>query len=313
MLTSQFRVFAREVPLLILGTWQFGGAYQFGGKPDGLGQMDPGLGHALIERAYDGGVRVFDTADIYGLGAVESLLASLPSDAFVVTKFGNRGDELTRGKDFGRPYLVQCLRRSSERLERVPDLVLMHNPALDFDFTELDSLDLEQLRQDGLLKGFGVSCTTVAQAEVALESPSVQAVEVNFNLLDPRAQDTVFSRADELGKDVLLRAPYCSGFLTRRFLGSNHQFLANDRRSTLSESDRAWRIAAVRTLAAELQADDIEEIALRYCLSFSRFVVFGCHTPAQLEANLDVARKGSLDASTLQRIAEIDIGRNPVW
>ena len=313
MLKSFFNTFGCEEPALIFGTWQLGGAFRFGGKPDGLGGMTGSTAQALLERAYGSGIRVFDTADIYGLGTVESLLSRLPSDAFVVTKFGNRGTQETRCKDFRRAYLVECLQRSSERLSRVPDLVLMHNPPLDFDFAQLAALEIDRLRDDGLAKGFGVSCTTISQASAALEHDSVQAVEVNFNLLDRRAQSTLFPQADKLKKDVLLRAPFCAGFLTDRFLERDHGFDPNDRRSTLSIEDRDWRIEAVRKLNRELEVGSITELALRFCLSFSRFVVFGCRNVDQLEANLRHARSGALDAAALQRIGKIDLGINPCW
>lgn len=313
MLESFFNTFGREVPALIFGTWQLGGAYRFGGKPDGLGGMTGSTAQALLERAYASGIRVFDTADIYGLGTVESLLSRLPSDAFVVTKFGNRGTQETRCKDFSRGYLVECLQRSRERLSRVPDLVLMHNPPPGFDFAQLAALEVDRLRDDGLVKGFGVSCTTIPQASVALEHDSVQAIEVNFNLLDRQAESALFPRADMLRKDVLLRAPFCSGFLTDRFLTREHGFDPDDRRSTLPTEDRDWRTEAVRKLNLELEVRSITELALRFCLSFSKFVVFGCRNADQLEANLRHARLGALDAAVLQRLKKIDLGINPCW
>ena len=313
MLKSFFNTFGCEQPALVFGTWQLGGEYRFGGKPDGLGRMTLSTAQVLLERAYDSGIRVFDTADIYGLGTVESLLSRLPGDALVVTKFGNCGTPETRCKDFRRAYLVESLQRSSERLSRVPDLVLMHNPPLDFDFAQLAALEIGRLRDDGLIKGFGVSCTTISQASLALENDSVQAIEVNFNLLDRRAESTLFSRANKLKKDILLRAPFCAGFLTDRFLAGDYGFDSNDRRSTLSFEDRDWRIEAVRKLSRELEGDSITEVALRFCLSFSKFVVFGCRNVDQLEVNLRHARLGALDEPTLQRIKKIDLGINPCW
>lgn len=313
MLQYFFNTFGCDVPALIFGTWQLGGAYRFGGKPDGLGEMTATDAQALLERAYEKGIRVFDTADIYGLGAVESLLSLLPDDTFVVTKFGNRGTSERRRKDFSPPYLIKCLQRSCERLSRVPDLMLMHNPPLDFDFAELEALEIDRLTKSGLIKGFGVSCTTVSQASIALENDSIQAIEVNFNLLDRRAATTLFARADKLGKDVLLRAPFCAGFLTHRFLEHDHEFAPNDRRSTLSAEDRNWRIAAVRRLGSELGEDDVTEVALRFCLSFSKFVVFGARNIDQLEDTLRSARRGALDEAMLQRIEDISLGINPCW
>jgi aryl-alcohol dehydrogenase-like predicted oxidoreductase len=313
MLKSFFNTFGREVPALIFGTWQLGGAYRFGGKPDGLGEMTSSTAQVLLDRAYRSGIRVFDTADIYGLGTVESLLSRLPGDAFVVTKFGNRGTSETRRKDFSRAHLVECLQRSGERLSRVPDLVLMHNPPPDFDFAQLAALEIDRLRADGLVKGFGVSCTTIPQASAALESDAVQAIEVNFNLLDRQAENALFQRADRLKKDVLLRAPFCSGFLTDRFVERNHGFDQDDRRSTLPAKDRDWRIEAVRKLKRELEVASIAETALRFCLSFSKSVVFGCRNVDQLEANLRHARLGALDEATLHRIRNTDFGTNPCW
>src|SRR6185295_18586785 len=64
VLKSPLNTFGRDVPALIFGTWQLGGAYRFGGKPDGLGSMTASTAQDLLDRAYGSGIRVFDTADI---------------------------------------------------------------------------------------------------------------------------------------------------------------------------------------------------------------------------------------------------------
>jgi aryl-alcohol dehydrogenase-like predicted oxidoreductase len=230
---------------------------------------------------------VFDTADIYGLGKVETLMSRLPEDAFIITKFGNRGSVEKRRKDFSPEYFISCVENSRRRLSRGPDLILMHNPPAEFQF--------------GLL------------AEKAVENRHVQAVEVNFNLTDRRAENTLFGRARELKKDLFLRAPFCSGFLTNRFLERDHEFEQNDRRSGLASEDRHWRIRAARTIAESLGDGSITETALRFCLSYPHFVVVGCRNIDQLEANLLYASSGGLDTASLKRIKQIELGDNPCW
>ncbi len=303
----------KEYPALVFGSWQLGGVYQFGGKADGLGEIAVDTASGLLERAYESGIRVFDTADIYGLGRVETLMSRLPEDAFIITKFGNRGSADKRRKDFSPAYFISCVENSRRRLSREPNLILMHNPPTEFRFGQLDHFELGRLRDEGLVKSFGISCTTVAQAEKALENRHVQAVEVNFNLTDRRAENTLFGRARELKKDLFLRAPFCSGFLTNRFLERDHEFEQNDRRSGLVPEDRYWRIRATRTMAESLGIDSITETALRFCLSFPHFVVVGCRSIDQLEANIRYAASGGLDAATLQRIRQIELGDNPCW
>jgi aryl-alcohol dehydrogenase-like predicted oxidoreductase len=303
----------RYYPALVFGSWQLGGAYQFGGKSDGLGEIAMDTASELLDRAYESGIRVLDTADIYGLGRVETLMSRLPEDAFIITKFGNRGTAEKRRKDFSPEYFTSCAENSRRRLSREPDLILMHNPPTDFSLDQLDHFELDRLSDEGLVKSFGISCTTVAQAEKALENRHVQAVEVNFNLTDRRAEITLFRRARELKKDLFLRAPYCSGFLTDRFLERDHEFEQNDRRSDLVPEDRNWRIRAARTMAESLGIDSIAETALRFCLSFPHFVVVGCRSIDQLETNIRYAASDGLDAATLQLIRQIELGDNPCW
>ena len=63
-----------QVPALGAGTWALGGPWEFAGAPAGWGEVDDEVSIAAVRAAYEGGVRLFDTADAYGCGHAERVL-----------------------------------------------------------------------------------------------------------------------------------------------------------------------------------------------------------------------------------------------
>ncbi|MBP1448673.1 MAG: aldo/keto reductase, partial [Thermoproteus sp.] len=104
------------------GAWVLGGMY---------GRVDKAEARALVKKALDLGVNLFDAADVYGAGAAERALGELLEgwDVYVTTKVGYDfyGGGRPRRR-YDEAYLSQALRMSVERLGRRPLAVLMHNP-----------------------------------------------------------------------------------------------------------------------------------------------------------------------------------------
>ena len=94
----------RSTSALGVGCWAIGGPFEFNGRPAGWGEVDDEVSIRMIHTAVDAGIRLLDTADVYGAGHSERVvgkaLAQLPesvrAEIVVATKFGNRFDETTR-------------------------------------------------------------------------------------------------------------------------------------------------------------------------------------------------------------------------
>ena len=114
-----------EVSELSLGTWGLSG--------DGYGPVPEAEVERVLDRAVEVGITLFETADVYGKGAMERLLgARLPRETTrVVTKIGTDLDAVPPRKRFDLEHLRPAFERSRERLGRDKlDVVLLHNPSL---------------------------------------------------------------------------------------------------------------------------------------------------------------------------------------
>src|SRR5262249_36862615 len=113
-----------EVSEKALGTWGLSG--------DGYGAIVEAEADRTIDAAISHGVTLFETADVYGKGAMEKKLGErLPKGTvFVATKIGTDLASKPAQKRFDPQYLEEALDRSAGRLKRQVDIVLLHNPTV---------------------------------------------------------------------------------------------------------------------------------------------------------------------------------------
>jgi pyridoxine 4-dehydrogenase len=155
----------------------------------GFGAMrivdDPEEGKRVLRRALELGVTLVDTADIYGAGRSEELIAEAlhpyPEGLVIATK-GGLGYGLHERLRDGRP---EWLRRACEeslrrlRLERI-DLYQLHrhDPAVPIE----ESVGaLEQLRQEGKIRLIGVSNVSLGQLRAAQSAARIVSVQNQYN------------------------------------------------------------------------------------------------------------------------------------
>jgi aryl-alcohol dehydrogenase-like predicted oxidoreductase len=152
-----------EVSELALGTWGLSG--------DAYGPVAEGEAERAVHRAIELGIELFDTADIYGKGAMERALGRLlPPGSLIVTKIGTDLAATPPRKRFEVGFLRESFEQSQDRIGREAlDIVLLHNPTMvpmgtsePFDF-------LKELKKRGTLKAWGVSAGSVEVARAALQ------------------------------------------------------------------------------------------------------------------------------------------------
>ena len=162
------------------GAWAIGGTW---------GDTDDTAAMAALHRALDRGVNFFDTADVYGDGHSERLLARLkrerPGDAFhVATKAGRRlNPHVAEGYRDLKPFIE----RSLKNLEtEAIDLLQLHcPPTAVYTMPEVFGA-LDDLVREGKLRHYGVSVERIDEAMAALQHPGVQSVQIIFNLFRQR-------------------------------------------------------------------------------------------------------------------------------
>lgn len=214
-----------KISELSFGTWAIGGSW---GKTDDKAALN-GLQYAI-----DQGVNFFDTADVYGDGHSEELLAEATKgkedQIHVASKFCRAGDihdPKTYSEESVRSYLENTLRRLKR--ERV-DLYQIHCPPIEIirDGKVFDVLD--KLQDEGKIRYYGVSVETVEEGLYCMENKNVRALQVIFNLFRQKPAEELFPKAIEQGVGILARVPLASGLLTGKFT-SEHSFEEDDHRA----------------------------------------------------------------------------------
>lgn len=214
-----------EISELSLGTWGIGGDW---GKSNDQEAMDG------LSRAMEAGVNFFDTADVYGSGHSEELLAKATKgkedDIYIATKFCRAGDIFdpkTYSEEQVRTYLEESLKRLQR--ERV-DLYQIHCPPFEILKDGRVFEVLHKLQQEGKIRYYGVSVETVEEGLFCLENPNIKALQVIFNIFRQKPLEKLFPLAKEKGVGILARVPLASGLLTGKFSGDT-RFEENDHRN----------------------------------------------------------------------------------
>lgn len=207
------------------GTWAIGGAW---GKTNDTESLK------ALELAISEGVNFFDTADVYGDGHSEQLLAKATKgkedDIHIATKFCRRGDihdPATYSEKQVREYCEDSLRN----LQRETiDLYQIHCPPMSVlkDGAVFEVLD--KLKAEGKIRAYGVSVESVEEGLLCLNYPGVQALQVIFNLFRQKPLAQLLPQAHKQGVGILVRLPLASGLLTGKF-SVDTKFEADDHRN----------------------------------------------------------------------------------
>jgi aryl-alcohol dehydrogenase-like predicted oxidoreductase len=278
------------------GAWAIGGPTVLGGRQIGWGEVREEDAIAAVRRAVNLGVTFFDTADNYGRGRSEELLAKALGTqrdrVFLATKGGNveRADG-SHAKDFSLAHLEAALESSLRRLrtDRV-DLYQLHNPTAD-DIARGEIFEtIDRLRRSGKARFVGVSISKTDDGLAIVERGRVDSLQVVYNVLHQRPAAALFPAAERAGVAIVARVPLASGLLSARY-GANHVFAPDDHRSHLFPPERLAAVARdvedFRKLVRGV-SDRPAQAALRFVLADSRVsvVIPGAKTGVQVEENV---------------------------
>ena len=278
----QYRQLGRtgwKVSDVSFGAWAIGGAW---------GSVSDDESLAALHQAVDCGVNFIDTADVYGDGRSERLIAQLiaqlkksqKSEIVVATKAGRRLPRQTV-EGYSRQNLTMWVEDSLRNLSTDSlDLLQLHCPptAL-YDRPEVFGI-LDDLVRAGKIRYYGVSVEKIEEALKAIEFPNVQTVQIIFNCFRQRPADQFFARAKEKRVGILARVPLASGLLTGKFRRDstfaaddhrnfNRQGQAFDMGETFSGVDYRVGLDAVEEMRALLPAGvSMSQFALRWILMF---------------------------------------------
>ena len=200
---------------------------------------------AVLRRAVELGVDLIDTADSYGPGVSEELIAEAlhpyPDDLLIATKGGLLRTGPGRWPRDGRPqHLREACEGSLRRLKLdAIDLYQHHSPDPKVPY-EHSIGALKELQDEGKIRHIGVSNVSVDQLETAREIVEVVSVQNRFNLTDRHSQD-VLERCEELGIAFLPWAPFSRGELAES--GGPLDRIASAHDATPGQVALAWLLA----------------------------------------------------------------------
>jgi len=303
-----------KVSAVSFGAWAIGGSW---------GSVDDRDSLAALHRSIDLGVNFIDTADVYGDGRSEMLVAQLRQQRsetiYVATKVGRRLEpHLAQG--YNRENLAAFVERSLKNLNtEAIDLLQLHCPPTGVYYMPETFGVLDDLVQAGKLRHYGVSVEKVEEALKAIEFPNVQTVQIIFNIFRQRPSELFFAEALRRKVGILARVPLASGLLTGKlsaksnFEASDHRFFnrhgqAFDRGETFSGVDYETGLKAVEELRTLVPAGwSLAQFALRWILMHEAVscVIPGAKTPAQAEINARSADMPALEAFTLEKVRAI--------
>jgi aryl-alcohol dehydrogenase-like predicted oxidoreductase len=303
------------VSTVSFGGWAIGGSW---------GTVDDAESLRALQAAVDAGVNFIDTADVYGDGRSERLVAELcrtrpQVTVHVATKAGRRLPVQTP-EGYTRANLVEWVDRSLRNLETdALDLLQLHCPPPGvYDRPEVFGF-LDELVTAGKVRHYGVSVETVDEALKALQYPNVATLQIIFNMFRVKPAERVFGEAEANGVGIIVRVPLASGLLTgklrrdsvfapddhRRFNRGGEQF---DKGETFAGVPFDVGLAAIEELRPLVpRGETLTQMALRWVLMWQAVscTIPGARTPAQARENAAAADLPPLDDATMAEVRRV--------
>jgi aryl-alcohol dehydrogenase-like predicted oxidoreductase len=301
-----------KVSAISFGAWAIGGTW---------GPVDDKESMRALHAAIDAGTNFVDTADVYGDGRSERLVARLRRERkgemiHVATKAGRRLPKQTP-EGYSRENLTSWVDRSLRNLGMdAVDLLQLHCPHPEvYDRPEVFGF-LDDLVKAGKIRYYGVSVETVDEAHRALRHPHVQTVQVIFNMFRLKPAEELFALAWNRHVGILARVPLASGMLTGKLTKAS-AFSADDHRSFNRHGEAFDKGETFSGVPYEIGLEAVEklrplvppgatlsQLALRWTLMFEAVscAIPGARTPQQARDNAAAADLPPLAPATMAAV-----------
>ena len=297
------------------GAWQIGGSW---------GDVSEADGRAALNAALDAGMTFIDTADVYGDGRSEKIIADVlkargGERPMVATKAGRRlNPHVAEG--YTKANLEGFIDRSLKNLQVDSlDLVQLHCPPTEVLYRPEVFAALDDLQKAGKIKGYGVSVEKVEEALKAIEYPGVVSIQIIYNIFRQRPDHLFFGEARRKNVAIIARVPLASGLLSGK-ITRDTKFASDDHRN-FNRNGEAFDVG--ETFAGvpfEVGLQAVEEVrklvpagasmaafALRWILMAEAVTVVipGARNAEQARANAAAADLAPLSADVMTATREI--------
>jgi aryl-alcohol dehydrogenase-like predicted oxidoreductase len=248
------------------------------------GEVDDERSVRLLRKAYEEGINYFDTADTYGSGKGETLLADafghMRDDVVISTKIGydfynytKRRGQQERPQDWSEEFIRFALEQSLKRLGTdYVDFLQLHNTKMDA--VENDALFglMEQFEREGKIRAYGVALGPkigwLEEGVKAMRERDLDGVQMIYNLLEQDPGRDLIGTARETGTSLVVRVPHSSGMLEGKYT-KDTTFDKNDHRR---HRPKEWLLEGVKKVEqlaflTESRERTLGQVALKFILA----------------------------------------------
>lgn len=310
-----------EVSALGMGCWAIGGPFFEKGTPLGWGEVDDNESIRAVQRAMELGVNFFDTANVYGAGHSERVLAKALAgrrkEVVIATKFNAVFDEQTRevtGSDSTPAGIRKACEESLQRLDTdYIDLYQFHDNGFPADKAEPVRETLEELVKEGKLRAYGWSTDFADRAEVFAQGKNCTSIQLQLNVLDNNTE--VIALCEKYNLAAINRGPLAMGLLSGKYTASSKPSIDDVRGEKSPEwmkyfkdgkPSPEWmkkREAVQEILTSQGRTLSQGALAWLWARSEQTLPIPGFRTVAQVEENCGAMQFGAL---TVEQMNEIE-------
>ncbi len=286
------------------------------------GEVDDEKSVRLLRQAHERGVNYFDTADTYGSGKGETLLADafggMRDEVVISTKIGydfyshtQRRGQQERPQDWSEDFIRFALEQSLKRLGTdYVDFLQLHNTKMDA--VENDALFglMEEFAREGKIRAYGVALGPkigwLEEGIKAMRERNVSGVQMIYNLLEQDPGRGLIEAARETGTSLVVRVPHSSGMLEGKYT-KDTTFAKNDHRRHRSKEWLLEGLEKVAQLAFLTGERTLGQAALKFVLASSEVAstLPNIYDEDQLEEFASAPETPDLTGEELARIEEL--------
>jgi aryl-alcohol dehydrogenase-like predicted oxidoreductase len=293
------------------------------------GIKDEAVGIELLRRALDLGITLYDTADVYGDGLGETILAKVfegkRDQVVIATKFGYdfyrypgvQPGQRERPQDWSPTFIRKACEESLKRLQTdYIDLYQLHNPRLEILCRDEVFDTLGRLREEGKIRAVGVALGPdigwYEEGVVALNS-GVAALQVIYSIFEQEPTKSLIPVAEAKGTAFIVRVPHASGTLDGSYR-PGVGFAASDHRSHRKAQwmQSAMKAAEELTFLTEGQGRTLGQAAILFCLA-ERSVATVLPNITSLQNLEEFVRAGDLPPLTPEEVERLKVRWDAGW
>ncbi|MGX4669517.1 aldo/keto reductase [Cerasibacillus sp. JNUCC 74] len=262
----------------------------------------------IIDYALDQGINHLDTADLYDFGKNEEIVGEAikeKRDQIVLTsKVGNHFNRQTKTWfwDPSKQHIHQSVKNSLQRLQTdYLDFYMLHGGTIEDPIDETIEA-FEQLKQEGLIRAYGISSIRPNVIREYIKRSSIDGVMMQYSLLDRRPEEELLDLLYKNEISVLARGPLVKGILTSD--GFN-QIEAKAKGGYLDYSHD--ELNTLLKKLATIAPANVSELALRYVLTHPAVTsaVFGASSLTQIKETISGKLEHKLSDDVLEQLKQL--------